>query len=150
MEEDTGHTKEDPTYQGLPASGSGYLHTTSREKNDRRVATEHFSLVTPTTPLQLVSFAIPGTGQIPTATRIPIEQSNIYDVLAQQGSGAAYRDIEKLSFGLVSGANTTTSGSMGSRGRDPIPLAPKILHLLDRLEPDKGKQARMLTDHPTG
>ncbi len=39
---------------------------------------------------------------------------------------------------------------MGNRGRDPIPLTPKILHLLDRLEPDKGKQARLLTDHLTG
>jgi len=39
---------------------------------------------------------------------------------------------------------------MRSRGRDPIPLPPEILHLLDRLEPDKGKQARLLTDHLTG
>ena len=39
---------------------------------------------------------------------------------------------------------------MGSRGRDPIPLTPEILHLLDRLEPDKGKQARLLTEHLTG
>ena len=35
-------------------------------------------------------------------------------------------------------------------GRDPIPLTPEILHLLDRLEPDKGKQARLLTEHLTG
>ena len=42
------------------------------------------------------------------------------------------------------------SGSRGSRGREPIPLTPEILHFLDRLEPDKGKQARMLTKHLTG
>jgi hypothetical protein len=35
-------------------------------------------------------------------------------------------------------------------GRDPIPLTPEILHLLDRLEPDKGRQARLLTEHLTG
>ena len=34
-------------------------------------------------------------------------------------------------------------------GRDPITLTPKILHLLDRLEPDIGKQARLLTEHLT-
>ncbi len=71
-------------------------------------------------------------------------------MLAQQGSGAADRDSDRLSFGLVSGANTATSGSRGSRGRDPIPLTPEILHLLDRLEPNKGKQARLLTEHLTG
>jgi hypothetical protein len=34
-------------------------------------------------------------------------------------------------------------------GREPIPLTPEILHLLDRLEPDKGKQSRLLTEHLT-
>ena len=33
---------------------------------------------------------------------------------------------------------------------DPIPLTPEILLLLDRLEPDKGKQAWLLTEHFTG
>jgi hypothetical protein len=33
---------------------------------------------------------------------------------------------------------------------DPIPLTPEILLLLDRLEPDKGKQARILTENLTG
>ncbi len=42
-----------------------------------------------------------------------------------------------------------TSSLRGSRGRDPIPLTPEILLLLDRLEPDKGKQARLLTEHLT-
>ena len=35
-------------------------------------------------------------------------------------------------------------------GREPIPLTPEILHLLNILKPDKGKQARLLTDHLTG
>ena len=42
------------------------------------------------------------------------------------------------------------SNSRGNRGRDPIPLTPEILLLLDQLEPDKGKQARLLTEHLTG
>jgi len=89
-------------------------------------------------------------GQPALATQVVIELSNPYDILAQQGSGAADRDSDRLSFGSVSGANTTTSGSRGSRGRDPIPLTPKILHLSDRLELDKGKQARLITEHLTG
>jgi hypothetical protein len=31
-----------------------------------------------------------------------------------------------------------------------IPLTPEILHLFDRLEPDKGRQERLLDDHFTG
>jgi hypothetical protein len=38
----------------------------------------------------------------------------------------------------------------GSKCKDPIPLTPEILLLLDRIEPDKGKQARLLTEHLTG
>ena len=41
------------------------------------------------------------------------------------------------------------SSSRGSRGRDPIPLTSEIVQLLDRLELDKGKQARLLTEHLT-
>jgi len=33
---------------------------------------------------------------------------------------------------------------------DPTPLTPDILHLLHRLEPDKGKHARLFTEHLTG
>ena len=78
-----------------------------------------------------------------------IELNNHYDLLAQQGNGAADIDNDKLSFGSISGANTTTSESSGNRGRDPIPLTLEIRRLLDRLEPDKGKHARLLTDHLT-
>ncbi len=84
------------------------------------------------------------------AAQTVIELSNPYDILAQKGSGAADRDSDILSFGSLSGANTATSGSKSSRGRDPIPLTPEILHLLDRLEPDKSKQARLLIDRLIG
>ena len=33
---------------------------------------------------------------------------------------------------------------------EPTPLTPEILLLLDRLEPDKGKQARLLAEQLTG
>jgi hypothetical protein len=50
----------------------------------------------------------------------------------------------------LSGASGKHSSARKSRGREPIPLTPEILHLLDKLEPDKGKQARLLAEHLTG
>ena len=44
---------------------------------------------------------------------------------------------------------SAASSSRGSRGRDLIPLTPEFLLLMDRLEPDKGKQARLITEHLT-
>ena len=61
-------------------------------------------------------------------------------------SGTNERDSERLSFGSLFGALGTHSSARNSRVRELIPLTPEILHLLDRLEPDKGKQARLLTD----
>jgi hypothetical protein len=146
MEEDTTHTEEAAMgEQVLPHGGTERQSGSAREENDRRVAAEHFNLVPPATPVQPLSFVLPSMRQPALAAQTIIELSNPYDILAQHGSGAADRDSDRLSFGSVSGANTTTSGSKGSRGRDPIPLTPEILHLLDRLEPNKGKQARLLT-----
>jgi hypothetical protein len=55
-----------------------------------------------------------------------------------------------LNSGILRGGSASVAlSSRGSRGRDPIPLTPEILLLLDRLEPDKGKQARLLTEHLT-
>ena len=134
MEEDTTHTEEAaPANQGLPPSGIGHQSGNAMEENDRRIAAEHFNLVSPAAPLQPISFAIPNTGQNATA-QSGIELNNPYDLLAQQGSGVADRDNDILSFGSISGANTTTSGSRGGRGRDPIPLTQEILRLVDRLE----------------
>ena len=72
-----------------------------------------------------------------------------FEPLAEQGSGTNDRDSEQLSFGSLSGASGTHSSAKNIRGRDPIPLTPEIPHLLDRLEPDKGKQVRLLTEHLT-
>ena len=136
MEEDTTHTEEATTEdQGLPPSGTERQSGSDREENDRKIAAEHFNLVPPAAPLQPTSFAVPSTGQTAGA-QSGIELNNPYDLLAHHGSGAADRDIDRLSFGSISGADTTTSGSKGNRGRDPIPLTLEILHLLGRMEPD--------------
>ena len=74
---------------------------------------------------------------------------NTHAPLAPLDTGVEGRDSERLSFRSVSGASVR-SGSRGSRGRDPIPLTPEILHLLYRLEPNKRKHARMLIEHLTG
>jgi hypothetical protein len=50
----------------------------------------------------------------------------------------------------MEGTTSASSSARGSRGRDPIPLTPDILHLLDRLELDKGKQAMLLIGHLAG
>jgi hypothetical protein len=83
-----------------------------------------------------------------TGTGIPLTKK--YDPIAEHGSGTNDRDNERLRFGSLSGASGTHSSARNTRGRDPIPLTPEILHLLDRLEPDKGKQAMLLTEHLTG
>jgi len=99
----------------------------------------------------LPTFTFPvsaGSGP-PTVGTTTTKLKNTYAPLEPLGNGAEGRDNIRLSFSSVSGASVG-SGSRGSRGRDPIPLTPEILHFLDRLEPDKGKQAMMLTKHLTG
>jgi hypothetical protein len=88
----------------------------------------------------LPTFAIPvrASNGPPTVGTTATELRNTYAPLAPLGSGTEGRDSERLSFTSVSGASVG-SGSRGSRGRNPIPLTPEILHLLDRMEPDKGK-----------
>ncbi len=75
---------------------------------------------------------------------------NRFEPIAVQVNGSNERDNDRLSFGSLSGASETHSSTKNNRGREPIPLTPEILHLLDRLEPDKGKQDRLLTEHLTG
>jgi flagellar hook-basal body complex protein FliE len=78
------------------------------------------------------------------------EHANRFAPLRQQGATSGEQGSLNLSSGILRGGSSTASSSRGSRGRDPIPLTPEILLLLDRLEPDKGKQARLLTEHLTG
>jgi hypothetical protein len=78
-----------------------------------------------------------------------IQLMNIYEPIAKQGSGTNERDNERLSFGSLSRASGTHSNARNNRVREPIPLTQEILHILDKLEPDKEKQARLLTEHLT-
>jgi hypothetical protein len=75
---------------------------------------------------------------------------NKFDPIVEHGSRLDDKVIERLSFGSLSGAYSGASSAMHGRGRDPIPLKPEILHLFDRLEPDKVKQDIILTEHLTG
>jgi hypothetical protein len=79
-----------------------------------------------------------------------VEHQNKFAPLRQQGANSGDIVSEDLTSKiLIGGSASVALSSRGSRGRDPIPLAPEILLLLDRLEPDKGKQARLLTEHLT-
>jgi hypothetical protein len=98
----------------------------------------------------LPTFTIPTRARNgpPTVEITVTEHKNTYAPLAPLGNGTKDRESESPSFSSVSGASVG-SRSRGSMGRDPIPLTPEILHLIDRLEPDKGKHDRMLTNHLT-
>jgi hypothetical protein len=78
------------------------------------------------------------------------EHQNKFAHLRQHGSESGDRGSETLSSGILRGVSVSVaSSSRGSRGREPTPLTPEIPLLLDRLEPDKGKQAQLLTEHLT-
>jgi hypothetical protein len=77
-----------------------------------------------------------------------VEQQKKFTQLKERGSAFGGRDNEGLSYGILRERSTSAaSSSRGSRGRYPIPLDPEIQFLLNRLEPDKGKQARLLMEH---
>jgi len=78
------------------------------------------------------------------------EHQNRYAPLKQHGSESGDQGSVDLTSGILRGGSASVaSSSRGSRGREPIPLTPEILLLLDRLEPDKGRQTRLLSEHLT-
>ena len=74
--------------------------------------------------------------------RIKIMTQNRFHPL-QEERNQGPRDSDRVREGSVSDA----SSSSGSRMRDPISLTPEILAMLDRHEPDKAKQAKLLIEH---
>jgi hypothetical protein len=86
---------------------------------------------------------------VATVTGAGIQLMNINDPIAEHGIGTSERDNERISFGSLSGASGTHSSARNGKVREPIPLTPKILHLLEILKPNKGKYARLLTEHLT-
>jgi len=71
---------------------------------------------------------------------------NTYIPLAEGSSQESVQHNDNVREGSISDAST----SRGNRLRDPISLAPKILAMMDRHEPAKGKQAQLLTKHLAG
>ena len=80
---------------------------------------------------------------------ISVEQPKRFAPLRQQGANSGDQGNLNLNSGILRGGSTSVLSSRGSRGREPIPLTPEILPLLDRLEPDKEKQTRLLTENLT-
>jgi len=121
-------------------------------RNSRFPHDSHLQTRTPRTTWETIATRGNRANIAPVApvTGAGIHHINIFEPFAEQGSGTNERDIEQLSFGSLSGASGTHSSAWNIRGRDPIPLTPEILHLLDILEADKGKQARLLTEHLRG
>jgi hypothetical protein len=73
--------------------------------------------------------------------RIKNRQNNKFQPLAEEHSQDSARNIDRDRDESVSDANI----SRGARMRDLISLTPEILAILDRHEPDKTKQAKLLT-----
>ena len=76
--------------------------------------------------------------------RIKLRQHpNRFQPLAEHNNEDMDEEEDKVWEGSVSDA----SSSRGNKRREPIPLSAQILLLLDRLEPDKGRQGLLLTEH---
>ena len=72
--------------------------------------------------------------------------NNRFQPLAEEYSQELARNRDKVREGSDSYANS----SRGARMRDPISRTPKIMAMLDMHEPDKTKQAKLLTEHLAG
>jgi len=78
--------------------------------------------------------------------RIRLRQNhNMFQPLAEHNNANSDKGRVLVREGSVSDA----SSSKESMKRKLIPLTPEILLLLDRLDPDKGRQAKLLTEHLT-
>jgi hypothetical protein len=70
--------------------------------------------------------------------------------MGEQGSKQYEHGIGGLSSAIVrEDATTIASRSKDNKGRELIPLTPKILNLIDIIEHGKGKHAKLLTKHHT-
>jgi len=78
--------------------------------------------------------------------RIKSRQYNMFQPLAEEHIQESTGNNDKVREGSISYANN----SRGARIRDPINPTPAIFAMLDRHEPDKSKQAKLLTEHLAG
>ena len=63
--------------------------------------------------------------------KLPLK--NIFEPIAEEGRKLNNMDNARLGFGLLLGAYSGASSAKNNKGKDPIPLTPEMLHLLDRL-----------------
>jgi len=110
-----------------------------------------------TTTLTRLSFGMSSDGATSPERRaqsVPIDPNRIklrqnqnkFQPLAEHNSADSDKDRDRVREGSISNA----SSSKGSRKREPISLTLEILLLLDILEPDKGRHAKLLTEHLIG
>ena len=105
--------------QGHPPSGTERQSGSAKEEIDRKITAEHFNLVPPAAPLQPISFAIPSTGQTAPASRSELDPNNPYDILAQQGSGAADKTVTDLASDQHPGLTQQHRDPGGAEGGTP-------------------------------
>jgi len=70
----------------------------------------------------------------------------MFHPLREKNSQESVRDGDRIRGGSISDASSLRGGRM----RDPVILTPEIMSMLDKHEPDKTKQAKLLTEHLSG
>ena len=143
----------------MPPNGNGaHAHTWGTAEAAALAGTTSTGVPLPPVVTHL-RFGIPEPPKVPIRARggtepdnrNNVEHQNRFAPLRQQGNETGDNNNEALNSGILRGGSTSAaSSSKRGKGRNPIPHTPEILLLLDRLEPDKGKQARLLTAHLTG
>jgi hypothetical protein len=122
----------------LPPSGSGpqllargTTYTFAKDHADETrqpPGVAHMRFGTPEPPSK------PRGATAATSTRAR-DRQNKFTPLKEHGNFYGGRYIEARSSGILKeGTTSVASNSRGSRDRDPIPLTPEVLHLLDRLD----------------
>ena len=144
--EDTRRADRPTRQANLPPNGSGGHAPTRGSSAGAYAEGTTTSGMTPPTAVIHLRFGTPDPPTIPHRARGGTVQGNInttyqqnrFTPLREHGSESRGRGSEATSARILrEGSASAASSSIGSRGRDPIPLTPEIFLLLDRLEPDK-------------
>ena len=158
MEEKTGRIDPRAKQTELPPSGNRVHDPTTGTTLDAAAETTS-TRVTPPVVITHLRFGTPDPPKISHRARSGIvaanvntvEQQNSFTPVGEQESTSGGRNSEVMSSEILrEGSTSAASSSSGRRSRDLVPLTPEIMFLLDRLEPNRGKQARLLTEHLTG
>ena len=159
MKEDKDRADRHPRQAELPPNGNGIYAPTRGTSINTGAEKLTTSRAIPPTVVTHLTFGNPNPptildkarGGTTTCIINTFEHQNIFTPLREQGIASGGNDSEAPSSRLLGeGSTSATSSSRGRRDKDPTPLTSEILLLLDRLEPDKGKHARLLTEHLIG